>query len=176
MSNSLWPCGLQLARFLCPWDFPGKNTGLCCHFLLQGIFPIHGLNLGLLHCWQMLYQVNRQGRALIKLPPFNVVLSVKEWLRSFPAPTDPHQRLACQSTSHLRACRGWTVQKTFIGTYFSLLIREGIEESTGKQMLRCSNPSFSFSPYPFYLGKIGFQLVPTKRRQKTIQKACEVWQ
>lgn len=53
----------------------------------------------------------------------------------------------------------------------SRLIREGIEESTGKQMLWCSNPSFSFSPYPFYLGKIGFQLVPTKRRQKTITES-----
>ena len=27
MSNSLWPHGLQPARTLCPWDFPGKNTG-----------------------------------------------------------------------------------------------------------------------------------------------------
>ena len=26
-------------RLLCPWDFPGKNTGVCCHFFLQGIFP-----------------------------------------------------------------------------------------------------------------------------------------
>ena len=26
------------ARFLCPWDFPGKNTGVGCLFLLQGIF------------------------------------------------------------------------------------------------------------------------------------------
>ena len=26
-------------RILCPWDFPGKNTGVVCHFLLQGIFP-----------------------------------------------------------------------------------------------------------------------------------------
>ena len=26
-------------RLLCPWDFPGKNTGVSCHFLLQGIFP-----------------------------------------------------------------------------------------------------------------------------------------
>ena len=37
------------------WDFPGKNTGVGCHFLLQGIFPTQGLNLillGLLH-WQM---------------------------------------------------------------------------------------------------------------------------
>ena len=31
------PHGLQPTRLLCPWDFPGKNTGLGCHFLLQGI-------------------------------------------------------------------------------------------------------------------------------------------
>ena len=30
---------LQPARLLCPWDSPGKNTGVGCHFLLQGIFP-----------------------------------------------------------------------------------------------------------------------------------------
>ena len=34
---------------LCPWDFPGKNTGLGCHFLLQGIFLIQELNPRLLH-------------------------------------------------------------------------------------------------------------------------------
>ena len=32
-------------------DFPGKNAGMGCHFLLQGIFPNQGLNLCLLH-WQ----------------------------------------------------------------------------------------------------------------------------
>ena len=42
---------LQHARFLCPWGFPGKNTGLGCYFLLQGIFLDQGLNLYLLH-WQ----------------------------------------------------------------------------------------------------------------------------
>ena len=31
------------ARLLCPWNFPGKNTGTDCHFLLQGIFPTQGL-------------------------------------------------------------------------------------------------------------------------------------
>ena len=36
--------GLQPARLLFPWDFPGKNPGVGCHFLLQGIFPIQGLN------------------------------------------------------------------------------------------------------------------------------------
>ena len=34
--------GLQPARLLCPWDSPGKDTGLGCHFLLQGIFLIQG--------------------------------------------------------------------------------------------------------------------------------------
>ena len=33
-------------------DFPGKNTGLGCHFLLQGIFLTQGSNLHLLH-WQV---------------------------------------------------------------------------------------------------------------------------
>ena len=43
----LWsvPAGL-----LCPLDSPGKNTGVGCHFLLQGIFLIEELNPGLLHC------------------------------------------------------------------------------------------------------------------------------
>ena len=43
--------GLQPTRFLCSWDFPGKNTEVCCHFLLQGIFLTQGSNLCLLH-WQ----------------------------------------------------------------------------------------------------------------------------
>ena len=39
---------------LCPWNSPGKNTGVGCHFLLQGIFPIQGSNLCFLHLlhWQ----------------------------------------------------------------------------------------------------------------------------
>ena len=43
-------CAVAL-QILCPWDSPGKNTGLGCHFLLQRIFPAQGLNPGLLH-WQ----------------------------------------------------------------------------------------------------------------------------
>ena len=31
-------------RFFCPWDFSGKNTGVGCHFFLQGIVPIQGSN------------------------------------------------------------------------------------------------------------------------------------
>ena len=40
-----------LARLLCPWDAPGKSTGVGGHALLQGIFPTQGSNPRLLH-WQ----------------------------------------------------------------------------------------------------------------------------
>jgi len=45
MFESLQLCGLELTRLLCPWDFPGKDTGVGCHFLHQGIFLIQGSNL-----------------------------------------------------------------------------------------------------------------------------------
>ena len=49
-AHELWP-----TRLLCPWDSPGKMTGVGCHALLQGIFPTQGLNPGLLHCRQILH-------------------------------------------------------------------------------------------------------------------------
>ena len=60
MPNSLRPYRLQPTRLLCPWDFPDKDIGLVCHFLLQGIFLTQGSNLNLLHCRQILYQLNYQ--------------------------------------------------------------------------------------------------------------------
>ena len=47
---TLWN-SMDYARLHCPWNFPGKNTGLGCHFLLQGIFLTQGSNPSLLH-WQ----------------------------------------------------------------------------------------------------------------------------
>ena len=46
---------------LCPWNSTGKNTREGHHSLLQGIFPTKGLNLGLLHCRQILYHLSHQG-------------------------------------------------------------------------------------------------------------------
>ena len=43
---------MEPARLLCPWGFPGENTGVGCHFPLQGIFPTQWLNPSLLH-WQV---------------------------------------------------------------------------------------------------------------------------
>ena len=42
--------------------FPGKDTGVGCHFLLQGIFPTQGLNPGLLCCRQILLPTGLQGK------------------------------------------------------------------------------------------------------------------
>ena len=47
MSDSLRPHGLELPGFS-PWNFPGKNTGVGCHFQLQGIFLTQGSNPHLL--------------------------------------------------------------------------------------------------------------------------------
>ena len=52
--SDVQPYGLQPATLLCSWDSPGKNTGVGCHALLQGIFQAQGLKLYLsflLH-WQ----------------------------------------------------------------------------------------------------------------------------
>ena len=48
VSNSLWPHGLQPTKLLGPWNSPGKNTGVGCNSLLQGIFPTQGSNPRLL--------------------------------------------------------------------------------------------------------------------------------
>ena len=50
-----------VCRLLCLWDSPGKNTGVSCYFLLQGIFPTQKSNPGLLHHRQMLYQLSYRG-------------------------------------------------------------------------------------------------------------------
>ena len=54
---------LPPTRLLHPWNSPGKNTGVGCHFLLQGIFLTQGLNPGLLHCRQILYQLSYKERS-----------------------------------------------------------------------------------------------------------------
>ena len=51
------------------WDFPGKNTGVSCHFLLQGIFPTQGSDLGLLHWQADSLPLSRQGRPIAPLCP-----------------------------------------------------------------------------------------------------------
>ena len=61
MSDSLPSHRLDPTRLLCPWNAPDKNTGVGCHSFLQGLFPIQGLNPGLLHSRQILHYLSYQG-------------------------------------------------------------------------------------------------------------------
>ena len=58
LSCSIMPTLWEPTRLLCPWDSPGKNTGVCCHFLLQRTFLTQLSNphlLRLLDCKWILY-------------------------------------------------------------------------------------------------------------------------
>ena len=93
MSDSLRPHGIwgvggiwdPPTRLLCPWDFPGKGTGVGCHFLLQGIFLTQGSNLCLLcllHCRQILYYCPTWEAPMLHLILANRVRSNKwyQWI------------------------------------------------------------------------------------------------
>ena len=54
------PWTVAHTRLLCPWNSPGKNTGVGSHFLFQGIFLTQGSSLGVLH-WKILYCLSHQG-------------------------------------------------------------------------------------------------------------------
>ena len=57
----LGPLGLQPTRLFCLWDFSCNNTGMACHFFLQGIFPIQGSNPCFLHWQEGSLPLNHQG-------------------------------------------------------------------------------------------------------------------
>ena len=117
-SDSLRPHGLYPARLLCPWDSPGKNSGVGCHALLQGISPIQGLNprlLCLLH-WQALslplfppgkpkvqqwcFKSSRKTRAPVSSPsPRFCALAQSQPLVTTPANSPPAQADALEPFS-----------------------------------------------------------------------------
>ena len=78
--------GLEPTRLLCPWNSPGKNTGVGCHSLLQGSFPNHRLNQSLLHCRQILHHLSHQKNPKVTFQiqicflPFYIFLPL--WLYS----------------------------------------------------------------------------------------------
>ena len=54
--------------------------GVGCHFLLQGIFPIQGLNPGLLHCRQILYSLSYKGNQNLGSPKYHR-LAAAIWIK-----------------------------------------------------------------------------------------------
>ena len=105
---TLWT-SLWLARLLCPWDFPGKNTGVGCHALLQRIFPTEGSNmhvLSFLHCRRILYPLSHWGSPKLLLTCVQT---------TFP-----------NESTHLQHCHSICIQQSSISSslkqrYWSLL-------------------------------------------------------
>ena len=58
--------GKRLERLLCPGGFSRQKTGVGCHALLRGIFPIQASNPGLPHCRPVLCHLSHQGSALLQ--------------------------------------------------------------------------------------------------------------
>ena len=72
-SSVVWPHGCSRPGFSVLGDSPGKNIGVGCHALLQGIFPTQESNLHLLHCRWILYHLIYQGR------PWTGGICTKSW-------------------------------------------------------------------------------------------------
>ena len=84
-------------------DSPGKNTGVDCYALPQRNFPTQGLNSGLPHCRQIIYQVSHQGSPRIL-----------EWV-AYPFPRGSSQP------------RNWTKVSCITGRFFTnWTIREAL--------------------------------------------------
>ena len=66
MSDFLRPHGLEPTRLLHPWNYSDKNTGVGCHFLLQGIFLTQGSNPSLSHWRHSLCCLSYQGCSIFK--------------------------------------------------------------------------------------------------------------
>ena len=98
------------ARLLSPWDFPGKNTEVGCHSLLQRTFLTQGCNPGLPHCRQILYHLSHQGS-----PEYLLVLT------NFEQVIDPCDTI--QTTSQ-EGTRQWVVRHNLC--FYCLLITKYI--------------------------------------------------
>ena len=73
-----------------PGDSPGKNTGVGCHALLQGIFPTQGSNPGLPHCRRILL-AESPGK-----PKNTRVCSLSLFQGNFPTQELKHSLLHCR--------------------------------------------------------------------------------
>ena len=90
------PCPIARQAALCPWDFPGKNTGVGCHFLLQEIFLTQESDLLLVHCRQTLYLWNSLCWATVGWCSFQIRAAARRGHEMQPEPAD--------TTTTLRDC------------------------------------------------------------------------
>ena len=170
MSDSLWPHGLQPTRLLCPLDFPGKNTGVGHHFLLQGIFPTQEPNPSLFNL--LLWQTNSFTTVLPGKPNLgctSVQFSLSVLSDSLRPHGLQHTRLPCLSSTpgaYSNSCpSSWWYHPT---NSSSVVISSCLQSLPALRSFlmnqfflsggQCWSFSFSISPSNEYSGLISFRI------------------
>ena len=101
------------ARFLFLWDAPGKNTGVGCHVLLQGIFPTQGSNphlLKLLHASGFLTTEPPWGTPNIFQPSAKNWHEMEKWMCNCGRLRENSHGYAPTTRSSCYLCRGLRIR------------------------------------------------------------------
>ena len=103
MPDSQRPHGLQPTRVLCPWDFPGKSTGVGCHCLLQvhSVARSQTLLKQLSSSSSKMYVINKMGHRRRQWQPTPVLLPGKSQGRRSLAGCSPRGREEWNTTEQL---------------------------------------------------------------------------
>ena len=117
VSNSLQPHGLQPARLLCPWNSPGKNTGVGSHSLLQEIFPTQGLLHSLALQAGDSLPLNHQGNPYCRVRELEKARFGKRMRPALYRNRSPLLRQERAAVRLASCCHNPRKQKVYIGIY-----------------------------------------------------------
>ena len=186
MSSSLGPHGLWPTRLLCPWNSLGKNTGVGCYSLLQGIFPTQGLNLGFQHCRQSLYHLSHQGSPL-KAFQFSSVQSLSR-VQLFVTPRTAARQASLSITNSQRLLNLMSIASVMPSNHLTLCrplllplsIFPSIRVFSNElvlhtRWLKCWSFSFSISPSNEYSRLISLGWTCWISCQSTYSKSIPPW-
>ena len=125
-----------------PGDSPGKNTGVGCYALLQGIFPTLGLNSGLPHCKWILYQLSHQGSPWILQWVACLFSRGTSWPRNWTS-------VSCIAGGFFIS---WAVNLSFMFLYCCSLVTKSC--LTLCDLMDCNTPVSSVLHYPLEFPQI----------------------
>ena len=145
MSDSVRPHRQQPIRLPRPWDSPGKNTGVGCHFLLQGIFPAHGLNPHVLH-WQGDSRTTREAPCTV------IVQSVQSLIRVrlFATPWTAAHQASLSITNSWSLLKLMSIESVIPSNHLILCRPLLLPSSTFPSIRAFSNQSVLYISWPKY--------------------------
>ena len=155
-------CNPMDCRLLCPWDSPGKSTGVSWHFLLQGIFPIQGLNshlLGLLYGQAGSLLLAPQGESTLLESPLSLhslpsLIFIVQLLRHLSFVSAQHFKFSWLKCVHLcvNLYDSWNVSFSWKSYMFIYKFKKGYGSVTQScptlcDPIDCSIPGFPILCY-----------------------------